>query len=658
MIKNEIMLQQSNKIIVHATSIDKLSDLLTTKFLSNPSLAIIDPNEKISIDSDRTELDIVSSEFGQVIFVANPNHILNHHQADIYPCDSASATMPDINKGYFNPHTQSLESSNSLNTNETMMTTIKQWFHQKFDSKKDKKIIDFYFKCHKKRQDELKNYISIQPHFERLYFILKNKDVISDILEQYQLNNNPSNNGYKLIDIHDEKGVFKDAFMYGLEIQFKKIIDTELKQQIKQDKKNNDEIKVDLDIEKVNSLSETKMYAMIWAALNSSHFYSYIQHLFKQHVDNYNTKKDKTNNYTKTNIVDFFQVEFEMQEKMYQDGLIKYHVSLTNEWEIQFPEHMELTKENVQQYFKNINGEHATRLSEYGMHEEITNWENYQIIAAINPIIQLDNLTNELYRLNRQELEQFIHQNEFKITLKNNDEIQLFNKHKTNIDEILENCHQDNYLDGFEEFTRYLIDCFPYAQCELEYLIIPAIVALSNQTLDLDHERFEYTIELLDDAVEELREHLYNFGLDDKNEINAAIEAISYFAYKIGHETFVPFYEVKMKECLDIDNKNFSHVLLPLSTLHQENNIQPLQYAINKFNELGIKPIFYEKHTFDENGNIKEHYYDKNSIIQELIKNNEIELVNEFKLDNAKMEAKQQVEAKTEQKNTKKRKLR
>ena len=270
----------------------------------------------------------------------------------------------------------------------------------------------------------------------------------------------------------------------------------------------------------------------------------------------------------------------------------------------------------------------------------------------------MDNLTNELYRLNRQELEQFVHKNEFQLTLQNDNQIQLFNKHKSNIDEILANCNEDNYLDEFKKIIRYFTDYQPDVQYELEYIIIPSIVALSNQTLDLDHERFEYTIELLDDAVEELREHLYNFGLDDENEINAAIEAISYFAYKIGHETFVPFYEVKMKECLDIDNKNFSHVLLPLSTLHQENNIQPLQYAINKFNELGIKPIFHEKHTFDENGNIKEHYYDKNSIIQELIKNNEIELVNEFKLYNAKMEAKQQVEAKTEQKNTKKRKLR
>ena len=219
------------------------------------------------------------------------------------------------------------------------------------------------------------------------------------------------------------------------------------------------------------------------------------------------------------------------------------------------------------------------------------------------------------------------------------------------------NCHQDNYLDEFEEFTRYLIDCFPYAQCELEYLIIPAIVNLSNQTLDLDHERFEYTIELLGDAANELKEHLYSFELDDENEINAAIEALSYFAYKIGYETFVPFYEVKMKECLDIDNKNFSHVLLPLSTLHQENNIQPLQYAINKFNELGIKAIFYEKNTFDKNGNIKEHYYDKNAVILELIQNNEIGLVNEFTLD----EAKQKLEAtptQEQQKNTTKRKLR
>ena len=93
---------------------------------------------------------------------------------------------------------------------------------------------------------------------------------------------------------------------------------------------------------------------------------------------------------------------------------------------------------------------------------------------------------------------------------------------------------------------------------------------------------------------------------------------------------------------------------MPLSSLHQKNHIQPLQYAINKFNELGIKTIFYEKNTFDENGNIKVYYYDKNEAIQELIQNNEIGLVNEFKLDNAKAK----LEAKPEQKHTKKRKLR
>lgn len=649
MIKNEIMLQQSNKIMVHATSIDKLSDLLITKFLSNPSLAIIDPNEKISNESDRTELDVVSSEFGQVILIANPNHILNKHKADIYPCDSASATMPDINKGYFNPHNKSLE-FDSLSHN--MMDTIKQWFYQKFDSENDTKFIDFYFKYHKTRSDESGDFMFIYPHFERLYFILQNKDNLFEILEQYQLRNNQFHNGYKLVDIQFEQSIFNDAFMYGLETQFKKIIDAEFKQKIKQDKMNNDEIKTELDIEQS---SEIKMYAIIWAALHSSHFYPYVQHLFNHYAGN---KQDNTNT------IDFLQVEFEMQEKMYIDGLIKYHVALNHRSNIEFSEYMDLTKENVQTYFKNINGEHTTRLSEHGMLEEITNWENYQIIAAINPIIQLDKLHNELYRLNQQELEQFTHQNEFKITLKNNEQIQLFNKHKANIDEIFENCHQDNYLDELEEVTRYFTDCFPYAQCELEYLIIPSIVALSNQTLDLDHERFESTIELLDDAVDELKGHLHNFGFDNENEINAVIEALSYFAYKIGYETFVPFYEVKMKECLDIDNKNFSHALLPLSTLHQENNIQPLQYAINKFNKLGIKTIFYEKHTFDKNGNIKEHYYDKNAVIQELIQNNEIGLVNDFELDKAKLKVKQELkteheqEAELKQKTTQKRKLR
>lgn len=62
-------------------------------------------------------------------------------------------------------------------------------------------------------------------------------------------------------------------------------------------------------------------------------------------------------------------------------------MALNHELNIELFEDMDLTKENVQKYFKNINGEHTTRLSEYGMHEEINNWENYQIISAINPIL-------------------------------------------------------------------------------------------------------------------------------------------------------------------------------------------------------------------------------------------------------------------------------
>lgn len=226
MIKNPIMLQQSNKIMVHTTSTDKLADLLTTKFLSNPSLAIIDPNEKLSNNNDRTELDFVSDTFGKVIFIANINHILNNHKIDIYPCDSASATMPDINKGYFNPHNNSLE-FNSLSFSATMADKIKQWFHQQFNSENNKQFIDFYFKYHRKNLNDSNSFTFIQPHFERLYFILQKQNILFEILDQYQLKNNQNNTGYKLVDIYYEQSIFKYAFMYGLETQFKKIIDAE-----------------------------------------------------------------------------------------------------------------------------------------------------------------------------------------------------------------------------------------------------------------------------------------------------------------------------------------------------------------------------------------------------------------------------------------------
>lgn len=107
---------------------------------------------------------------------------------------------------------------------------------------------------------------------------------------------------------------------------------------------------------------------------------------------------------------------------------------------------------------------------------------------------------------------------------------------------------------------------------------------------------------------------------------------------------------------------NLTNELYRLNRKELEQFIHQNEYAIDKFNELGIKPIFYEKHTFDSvaapkpversnvNDNIKYCNYDKNKAIHDLIQNNEIELVNEFKLD--------KVKAGLEQKITKKRKLR
>lgn len=85
----------STKFMVHATGSSNLNNILTTKFLANPSLAIVDANQPQSFK-------FLSLNWGRIFFITNPNYILNNHQTDIYPCDSASKRLPKVRKAYFN----------------------------------------------------------------------------------------------------------------------------------------------------------------------------------------------------------------------------------------------------------------------------------------------------------------------------------------------------------------------------------------------------------------------------------------------------------------------------------------------------------------------------------------------------------------------------
>lgn len=86
-------------------------------------------------------------------------------------------------------------------------------------------------------------------------------------------------------------------------------------------------------------------------------------------------------------------------------------------------------------------------------------------------------------------------------------------------------------------------------------------------------------------------------------------ETLSYFAYKIEYEYFTTFYEVKVKECLDINSDNFSHVLLLTSTDES---------LINHFEKLNIKPVLYA---------------DLDQTVKDLIQKNQIQSMEGFKLN-------------------------
>ena len=444
----------STKFMVHATGSSNLNNILTTKFLANPSLAIVDANQPQSFK-------FLSLNWGRIFFITNPNYILNNHQTDIYPCDSASKRLPKVRKAYFN------RKNGKFEINDLLLDDI--------------------------LQNEFKDYT-----FDKL----------------------------------------------------------------------------------------------------------------------------------------------DMQIEMYEHGLLKFYITLDDH------KHIELTKENVQQFFKDKDGSYLTRLSETSMRDELELWEGYQLTAAICKPIGLTDLNNSLYRLNINAFKNVIHNNQCSIMkqnntainnyyqvlhVKNDKQLTIFNKHKQLIDDLffqhMFNPHFHSQLNIYEEF----VSCYLYGEFEYCYEdiggynnIFAAIIVLSNfqsklnhvnEKLYLDSERFPQIIQLLNDIYEDLNKPsnmqtiFQSKFFHNEDEKMVFFETLSYFAYKIEYEYFTTFYEVKTKECLDINSNNFSHVLLPTST-----DVS----LINHFEKLNIKPVLYT---------------DLDQTVKDLIQKNQIQSMECFKLN-------------------------
>ena len=332
--------------------------------------------------------------------------------------------------------------------------------------------------------------------------------------------------------------------------------------------------------------------------------------------------------------------KLDMQIEMYDRGLLKFYIALDDN------KHIELIKENIQQFLKDRDGNYLTRLSETGMRDDLELWEGYQLRNAICKPISLTDLNNSLYRLNLNELKSVIHNNQCSITkqdnttinnhyqvlyVKNDKQLEVFNKHKRFIDDLFFQHMFDPYfhsqLNIYEEFVScYLYGEFGYCYEDIGGYnnIFAAIIVLSNfqsklnhvnEKLYLDSERFPQIIQLLNDIYEDLNKPsnmqtiFQSKFFHNEDEKIVFFETLSYFAYKIGYEYFTTFYEVKVKECLDINSDNFPHVLLPTSTDGT---------LINHFEKLNIKPVLYA---------------DLDQTVKVLIQKNQIQSMEGFKLN-------------------------
>ena len=330
--------------------------------------------------------------------------------------------------------------------------------------------------------------------------------------------------------------------------------------------------------------------------------------------------------------------ELDMQIEMYDRGFLKFYIKVDNK-------HIELTKENVQQFFKDKYGNYLTRLSELEMRDDLELWSGYQLRSAMCKPISLTDLNNSLYRLNINAFKNVIHNNQCSIMkqndtvinnyyqvlhVKNDKQLTIFNKHKQLIDDLffqhMFNPHIHSQLNIYDVFVSwYLNDEFRYCYENIgDNNIFATIIVLSNfqsqinnvnEKLYLDSERFPQIIQLLNDIYEDLNKPsnmqtiFQSKFFHNEDEKMVFFETLSYFAYKIGYEYFTTFYEVKVKECLDINSNNFSHVLLPTST-----DVS----LINHFEKLNIKPVLYT---------------DLDQTVKDLIQKNQIQSMEGFKLN-------------------------
>lgn len=570
-----------DKILVHATSLDNLSNILLSGFLAHPSLAILN-NEQKQSSTKSTPLDHLSFNFGNVVFVANPNNVLNKHNVNVYPCDSASATLPTLKTHYVS----SIEALDSDSKDVDLVDELHGWFKSKFPERQD--AVDFYFhNYHNNNTHDNKNGFPkplIHVQMENLYFILKNYDLI----EQF-------NNQSKLSDVQE---IF---YPYHKQTQFKHVLNHKMQ------------------IWMIDAITSKSKHF-------NNKFAFQADHTLKNHIVKIEPEIQNSVTYTSFN-----QSEMEILEKMHQDGLMKFYLSLSksridNDNLKPQSKYIEFTKQNINEHFKKHDGLEKLTESDLNRLDDFYEWEEYQLIAAITPKIQVSQLTNHLYQLNKQELLERIEVESIssltKIKFDNVNQQKQFKLDCQFIDKLI----MDKPLEPFEHFEKYILKSYQLNPSDVEQFLRPAIMTLSSEKEYFKHDRFEKYLDVMDVAIDELT---YDLDEDKKNTL---IQSLTYFGHQVSQNLFSLYYEAKVNDCLDINADNFSHVLLPKPKTDDEHQI--IQHLSDKLVELGVKPVLYVRNdTIQlEQDNVKEHLKNMeiNHVVTNLIDNHEVKIVNDF----------------------------
>lgn len=568
-----------DKILVHATSLDNLSNILLSGFLAHPSLAILN-NEQKQSSTKSTPLDHLSFNFGNVVFVANPNNVLNKHDVNVYPCDSASATLPTLKTHYVS----SIEALDSDSKDVDLVDELHGWFKSKFPERQD--AIDFYFHNYHNNNthDDNKNGFPkplIHVQMENLYFILKNYDLIEHF-----------NNQSKLSDIQE---IF---YPYHKQTQFKHVLE--------------------------HKMQTWMIDALMSKSKNFNNKFAFqADHTLKSHIVKIEPEIQNGVTY-----MSFDQSEMDMLEKMHQDGLMKFYLS-QNKTNVDYSKpqskYIEFTKENINMHFKKHDGLEKLTESDLNRLDDFYEWEEYQLIAAITPKIQVSQLTNHLHQLNKQELLERIESNSINFSKKIQFDVnqqKQFELDRQFIDKLI----VDKPLEPFEHFEKYILKSYQLNPSDMEQFLRPAIMTLSSEKEYFKHDRFEKYLDVMDVAIDELTYDL------DKDKKNTLIQSLTYFGHQVSQNLFSLYYEAKVNDCLDINADNFSHVLLPKPKTDDEHKI--IQHLSDKLVELGVKPVLYVRNdTIQlEQDNVKEHLKNMeiNHVVTNLIDNHEVKIVNDF----------------------------